>query len=520
MLTESQERRLRDALTVLVEAAPDSSEMTVASRGRRQTPALVGAVAFVLVLAVFLPLWLMQGGNGPASEPNTTTPATETNPSTTSSVEESNEVSFGEPIPLTGTPGGLASIDAVGDVLYAASPGESDGVLRSADDGVTWEKILEADPGDAEGLFSAGAVVALVIEDDNPARDTVSPSSVVSEAPRVLVFDPATGARSETLLPRPDDPEMGGLSLEESTEGCALGGYQSWVRAEGVAVGDRLVVTGNHQLVGRLADGAVICDSQVYRYLAWTSDDRGKTWDLHEVPPLGAIAWTGERFIGWSMADTSGRFRGAPDGLVVSSDGVTWTSVVSTPAIPEGSIFSETSIDSAGDTVVALAGVHRWTAKVPDDVTDPEQLRDVLNIGDDDELEIEQVLEMIGVDLPLDAEEEEKIARFNGGSEPAGAVIAVSNDRGLTWSSSYVPQPVTGVVAVDGAYVALTSGFGEPSTASDESSSLLTSTDAISWSHGIELPEFGYGPRLFVATESAIYVRGEESGNLWMIPTS
>jgi hypothetical protein len=518
MLTESQERRLRDALTVLVEAAPDSSEVTVASPVRRQRPALVGAIAFVLVLAVFLPLWLMQGESGPASEPNITRPTTETNPSTTLSVEESSEVSIGEPMPLTATPDGLMSIAAAGDVLYAASVGESDGVLRSTDDGVSWEKILEAVPGDAEGLFSAGEVVVLVIEDDNPARDTVSPSSVVSEAPRVLVFDPATGAQSEILLPRPDDPEMGGLSLEESTEGCALGGYQSWVRADSVAVGDRIVITGNHQLVGRLADGTVICDSQVYRHLTWTSDDRGKTWELHEAAPLGAIAWTGEGFVGWSMANTSGRFRGAPDGLDVSSDGLTWTSVVTTPAIPEGSLFSETSIGSAGDTVIAWAGVQGWMTKVPEDVTDPEQLRDVLAI--DDDMDVAEVLEMIGVDLPLDAEEKEMIARFNGSSEPIGAVIAVSKDQGLTWSSSYVSQPITGVVAVDGAYVALTSSFGEPSSPNDFSSSLLTSTDGVNWSHGIELPEFGYGPRLIDATESAIYVRGEESGNLWMIPTS
>ena len=56
MLTESQERRLRGALTVLVEAAPDSSEMTVASPGRRQRPALVGAFAFVLLFLIMAPV--------------------------------------------------------------------------------------------------------------------------------------------------------------------------------------------------------------------------------------------------------------------------------------------------------------------------------------------------------------------------------------------------------------------------------------------------------------------------------
>ncbi|HVR78598.1 MAG TPA: hypothetical protein VMS99_09425 [Acidimicrobiia bacterium] len=130
--------------------------------------------------------------------------------------------------------------------------------------------------------------------------------------------------------------------------------------------------------------------------------------------------------------------------------------MVTPPAIPEGSIFSETSIDSAGDTVVAVAGVHRWIAlaEILDDVTEPEQLRDALALSDEED--VEQVLEAIGIDFPLDSDEKDAIGRWNGGSEPAGAVIAVSNDRGLTWPSSYVSQPTNGVVAVDGAYVALT----------------------------------------------------------------
>jgi hypothetical protein len=355
-----------------------------------------------------------------------------------------------------------------------------------------------------------------VIEDDNPARDTVSPSSVVTEAPRVLVFDPTTGEQSETTLPRPEDPEMEGLSLDESTEGCALGGYQSWIRADGVAAGDRLVVTGNHQLVGRLPDGTVICDSQVYQHLTWTSDDQGKTWELHDAMALGAVAWTGTQYVAWSTADTTSYFRGAPDALVVSIDGLDWTAAVSTPPIPSGSIPVGTSILSTGDTVIAWAGVHGWATKVPDDVTDPEQLRDVLGVGDD--RDIEQTLEMIGVDLPLDAEEKETIARYNGSSEPIGAVIAVSNDHGLSWATSYVSEPITGVVGIKENYVALTSSFGDPSGPNDTSSSLLTSIDGLEWRHAIDLPEFGYGPGSFTATDEAVYMRGEQSRSLWRIP--
>jgi hypothetical protein len=519
MLTESQEQRLRDALGALVDEAPDGSSLTVTVPTRRQQPGLVALIAFVLVLAVFLPLRLIFGGSEPSNESIVLAPTSPVDPGTIAvTSEEPVGVSFGEPSPLTAAPAELRTMLSVGNVLYASVVGPTDRVMRSTDDGSTWETVLEADPGDAEGLFAAGDMVVLVIEDDNPARDTVSPSSVVSEAPGVLVFDPATGEQLETVLPRPEDPEMEGLSLDESTEGCALGGYQSWIRADGVAAGDRLVVTGNHQLVGRLADGTVICDSQVYQHLTWTSDDHGKTWELHEGIPLGAIAWTGTQFVAWSTADTTSYFGGAPDGLVVSTDGLDWTVAVSTPPIPSGSIPVGTSIFSTGDTVIAWAGVQGWVTEVPDDVTDPEQLRDVLNIGDDDELEIEQVLETIGVDLPLDAEEKEKIARFNGSSEPTGAVIAVSNNNGLNWTTSYVSEPVTGVVGIKDTYIALTSSFNDPSDPNDDSSSLLTSTDGADWRHAIDLPELGYGPGFFTATDEAVYVRGEQSGSLWRIP--
>ena len=517
MFTKLQEERLRAALEVLVDDAPDGSSLMVEVPTRRQRPELVGVMAFVLVLAVFLPLRLLFGGSEPASESVVPGPSSLVDPGTTASTSEKPVgVSFGEPTAVTAAPGALGTMLGVGDVLYASMVGLTDRVMRSTDDGSTWETVLEADPGDAEGLFAAGDMVVLVIEDDNPARDTVSPSSVVTEAPRVLVFDPATGEQLETTLPRPEDPEMEGLSLDESTEGCALGGYQSWIRADGVAAGDRLVVTGSHPLVGRLADGTVICDSQVYQHLTWTSDDRGRTWELHEGMPLGAIAWTGTQFVAWSTADTARSFRGAPDGLVVSADGLNWTAAVSTLPFPDGSIPVGTSILSTGDTVIAWAGVHGWAIEVPDDVTDPEQLRDTLAI--DDDVDIEQVLESIGVDLPLDEEEKERIAGYSGGTVPTGAVIAVSNDNGLSWTTSYVSEPVTGVVGIKETYVALTSNIGDPSGPNDASSSLLTSTDGLDWTHAIDLPELGYGPGSFTATDEAIYLRGEQSGSLLRIP--
>jgi hypothetical protein len=378
--------------------------------------------------------------------------------------------------------------------------------------------LLEADPGDSEGLFGVGDLIVQVIEDDNPARDTVAPASVVTEALKVLVFDPATGDQWDTMLPRPDDPQMDPLPLDGSVGDCALGGYQSWILADGVAVGDRLVVTGHQQLVGRLADGTVICDGQVFQYLTWTSDDGGHTWQMHQSQPLLSIAWTGEQYVAWSTTGTNDDSMAGPDSLVVSADGVDWTVSASAPAVPEGSLPAGTAIVSNGDAVIAWAGVAGWATQVPDNVTDPEQLRDVLNIEQD--MNVEEVLATIGVDLPLDDQEADAIAQFSGSTHPTGAIIAISTDDGSIWTTTFLAEPVTGVATVENALVALTSNLGNPYDPDDDRSSLLTSTDGISWTHATDLPELGYGPARFTASSDAIYVLGEQSGTLWKIPKS
>ncbi|MEE9177435.1 MAG: sialidase family protein, partial [Acidimicrobiia bacterium] len=498
----------------------------------------VAAGVMAAVLIVGPVLWL-RGTSGGGSEvaPGQSTPTTQStvamqstaatpvsgvDPGTTAAmIDNPAGISFGEPAVVTTAtagPGELRAVLSVGNVLYASMVGPTDRVVRSVDDGSTWETVLEADPGDGEGLFAAGEVVVLVIEDDNPARNTMAPSSVVTEAPRVLVFDPATGATTETVLPRPEDPAMQGLSEDEGADRCGTFGYQSWVHAVAVAVGDRLVVIGSHQLVGRLADGTVICFGQVSQRLIWTSDDRGRSWELHDGPRLGAVTWTGTRFVAWWKADTTSYSDGSPDGLVVSTDGVDWTTAVSSPPIPDGSIIVGTSVLSVGDTVIAWAGIRGWAAEVPDNVTDPEQLREVLRIAND--MDVEQTLEMLGVDLPLDPDEVEIIARFNGSTRPTGAIIAVSNDGGLAWTATRISEPVTGVVGiVETTYISLTSSFGNPSDPNDDSSSLLTSTDGVNWTHAVDLPELGY-VRFFTTTEDAIYLGGGQTGELWRIPVN
>jgi hypothetical protein len=516
MLTESQEERLRTALGVLLEMPPDNSDLVATVHAGRHRPGLTALVAFLVVVGVLLPLRLIGNGSTPqTSDLDPLTQASSPNPSTPAvSGGGLGAVSFGEPSTLS-SPGRMGWLVAGGGALYASTSGFTDRVMRSTDGGLSWDMLLEADPGDSEGLFGVGDLIVQVIEDDNPARDTVSPASAVTEALKVLVFDPATGDQWETVLPRPDDPQMDPL---DGNEGCALGSYQSWILADGVTVGDRLVVIGHQQLVGRLADGTVICDGQVYQYLTWTSDDGGHTWQMHESQPLLSIAWTGEQYVAWSTAGTNDGSMAGPESILISADGVNWTVSASAPPVPEGSLPAGAAIVTNSDAVIAWAGMQGWATQIPDNVTDPEQLRDVLDI--DRNLDIEEILATIGVDLPLDDQEAEAIARYNGSTGPTGAIIAISTDGGSTWTTTYLAEPVTGVASVDNTYVALTSSLGNPYEPEDDRSSLLTSTDGISWTHAIDLPELGFGPALYTASSDAIYVSGARSGTLWKIPKS
>ncbi len=532
MLTRAQNERLRDALGVLVEIAPDTSELTVGVPSvelsasvptrRRFSPVLAGAVGFVVLLAAFSPLVFFRDGSG-QQPPGSDTPAVTTTPivpvvtgdEPITIADVPAGVVLGEPVSVS-SPGQVWRLQASGEVLYASLGGPTDQIVQSSDAGASWDVVLEADPGDSEGLFAAGRLVVQVIEDDDPARGTVAPGSVVTDGLRVLVFDPQTGDQWETTLPRPEDPGMEPLSLDEPTDGCALGGYQSWVRASSVAVGDRLVVAGVLTLVGRLADGTVMCDGAVHSSLVWTSDDDGHTWDMHRTSQrFPSIAWTGERFVAWStgIADNDARIE-----LMVSNDGVEWASATTIPDTPDGLISGDAYITTTPDAVIAGTSILGWAAEIPDDVTDPEQLRDVLSLSA--EIDIEDLLADMGVDLPLDEQEKATLAARAGHAKPVAAVIATSSDGGTTWATTLVDEPITAVVGISDGYAALTSFFGNPQGSNDAHSQLLTSTDGINWTVATDLPELSYGPRQLTATSTAIYFVGEQTGFYLKIPTS
>jgi hypothetical protein len=503
-LTREQEQRLSEAFKLIVEAELIPVAAPPPDRSFWRRPLVVPALAFVAVLAVFLPFRLIgDESTEPASD--VTLPSQESPATTLPVAPEADAIGVGDASRVEGATV-FSDLVIAGDAFYTVGVGEVDQILRSVDEGRSWEPVLTADPGDAEGLFSIGNLVVQVIEDDNPARDSVEPGSAVSESPRVLVYDPATGSSSETTLPRPEDPQMTGLPMDGSS-GCALAGYQSFVRAEGVAVGDRLLVVGNHQLVGELSSGEVICDNQAYRHLAWVSDDAGANWALHDVPALGSIVWTGQRFAGWSPPDETG-----VRSILVSDDGVTWTTAATTPPTGEGLIpVGPPQLVASGERVIGLAEFHAWAAEIPENVTDPEDLREALGMGTDPESSPAETLAMLGIDLPLDDNEREIIERFNGSTRPAGAYIITSDDAGATWTIEPSGQAVTGVAIAGSSYIALAPQDSETAT------QILSSTSGVDWTQIADLPITGTESSV-AATAEAIFIADPNTGDLWTLP--
>jgi hypothetical protein len=168
----------------------------------------------------------------------------------------------------------------------------------------------------------------------------------------------------------------------------------------------------------------------------------------------------------------------------------------------------------AGDHVVGLAEFHSWTAQIPEDLTDPEDLREALGMssGLDNGMSPAEVLEMLGVELPLDDNERQIIARFNASSAPDGAVVAVSDDRGSTWTIEYLDESIAGIAISGDRYFALSATRGEPTR-----STLLTSVSGTDLEQLTELPFNGVG-RTLAATADAVFVADAQSGALWTLP--
>lgn len=501
-LTNQQEERLIEALGLIVQSEPIPALASPRRDSPWRRPGMVPVLAFVAVLAVFLPFRLLDK----ATEPTDVSPSAGESPATTPPVgPEPDAVTVGDASQIEGV-NVSSDLAIAGEDFYTVGLGEVDQILRSIDEGRSWEPVLTANPGDAEGLFAVGRLVVMVVEDDDPVRDSVEPGSIVSESPRVLVYDPTSDSTSETILPRPEDPEMIGLPMDGSS-GCALAGYQSWVRAEAVAVGDRLVVVGNHQLVGELSSGEVICDNRTYRHLAWVSDDAGATWELHEAPSVVSVVWTGQRFVGWSPTDENGARN-----LLVSDDGFTWGTVATTPPAGEGLIpVGPPQLVASGDRVIGLTELHAWAADIPENVTDPEDLREALGMGTDPDVSPAEKLAKLGIDLPLDDSERETIKMYNGSTHPAGAFIATSDDGGATWAIVAADQAVTGVSIAGDLYLALAP------QASGASSVLLSSASGRGWNLLAELPIAGNGPTL-AATSKSIFLADANTGDLWTLP--
>jgi hypothetical protein len=515
MLNRDQEDRLRKALSVLMAHTPERGgppaphTLQPATSRRRPRPLLVGALAFLVVAVAFVPILLSSGHSRTQStggSPGTTaTPtSTDTIPTTTTPVPTVLALGDVEVMPVQlGVTSSMRSYDGA---LYAS---QGDQVLALSSDG-TATPLLEAVPGDGEGLFAVGHVIMQIIEDDSPTRGSVSPDSAVTGPLTVQIYDPISGSSWTSELPRPEDPSMSPIPAD-APDSCALGGYQSWVLADAGAVGDSLIVAGHLFFVGMLPDGTYLCDGESVPYI-WTSGDDGHTWQIHQGPALSSIQWTGNRFVAWSASVGSPSAERVltfePQELLTSPDGLEWTSVATTPPLPTGTILGGSSLARNGDIIVGWSGVSRWTAldQIPETVTDPGQLQDVFFAGTD----VESTLARIGVDLPLDETDRLLIAQYVGTVQPISASVAVSTDAGQTWTTRRIDKPVVAVVPVDGGFVAVTNGGMQQSR-------LLTSSDGATWQTAGEVPGGAVWSGGLASTGDSVYVL-PETGHLWKIP--
>lgn len=516
MLTDRQEERLRSALGLLSDLAPTDAVVEVNHSDRRVRPVLTLLVAVSVVVAALVPLALLRDPieeSVPAGDVVDRSPG----PAASASDIEEPTASFGDVSVVEASRGVVAArIRAIGDVLYAAVPRNPDRILSSHDGGKTWETVLSADPGDSEGVFGVGHLVVQAVADDTPVSDSVVSGSVVTEAPRVLVYDPTSGERWETTLPRPVDPPMSPIPLDGSVLGCALGGYQSWVTVKDVAVGPTIVVTGEHLLVGTLADGSTVCDGQVYRNLTWASTD-GRTWVLVDSPPLFAPTWVGGDLV--ALSSSRGDVPHPPlDRIVRSVDGVTWENTVVTPMVlPEYARAIPGGFVEFGDALVAWHPVFGWLNEIPE-VDDPEELRDVLGISR--ELSVQEALDAIGVDVPLDDAERAQLAAFVGQDTILGTFLAISRDQGRSWAGTYVELPITSLVVADRVLAGVTFSFSDPRDPETYRSTIVASADGAGWEEVVILPEpVGNMGAAAVVVPGAIMVI-TESGVLLEVPFS
>ena len=377
-------------------------------------------------------------------------------------------------VPLTdeviaaATPVAASAFDGFSAVRRVESTGElfgirNDSISRSTDGGETWT-LFYGEPGqmiEAIDVSSDGAIVA--VENLNDVhKGELGPDSVSNDGPRVHPYDPESDQWRVVNLPRPSLP-IANLAPApmDGTGPCVLGGLQSWVDGTAAAFGSEMVIVGVHRV-----NGENVCDEAFQ--LLWTSTN-GLDWTI--VPETGAdafltgLVWDGDSYIGYGTPLPQGpgvdraEFTNAESslGIFTTTDLSTWTQVpLDLLVLPDntvinapGSTSRNSGIRMAG-SVPTSDGTVAFTFPVlyrlpgpgmdlPDVDALHQWLLDSRLILETDTTDtVQQTLDMLGVDFPLDTRDVQLLATFYLTELDQIGRLVVEQTTDAAWTTTYL----------------------------------------------------------------------------------
>lgn len=274
-----------------------------------------------------------------------------------------------------------------------------------------------------------GSVVA--VSPQRHAEEPVGPGSEGSDTPTVLRFDPTTGEGTTVELPRPAMPE-GELAPAPSDGSCGPGGLRSSILPIAAASGPQIAIVGDHRITT-----ADICNET--RQFIWTSSN-GLSWSI--IPDIdidhyvSGLLWDGVKYVAYGSSERA--YHRTADARLFA-----WTSadlasmtphLVDRPSLAEDEILyvptevkgnddrQETIwVDSNTGSVVVTVQVLRYRPGL-ESVTNIDELSDWLDdAGAYPQAErIDQILDELDVDFPLDQTEIDTLRSSLVITEPAG----------------------------------------------------------------------------------------------------
>ncbi|MEN8237889.1 MAG: hypothetical protein ABFR53_01680 [Actinomycetota bacterium] len=376
----------------------------------------------------------------------------------------------------------LRRLEATGDLIGL----KFNSIWKSTDGGETWS-LFHGEPGqmiETLDVSADGAIVA--IENLNDVRKgELGPDSVSNDSPRVHMYDPNSDQWRVMTLPRPDLPiEDLAPAPMDGTGTCELGGLQSWVDGTAVAFGPEIVIVGGHSVVG---EG--VCNESFQ--LLWTSPN-GLDWTI--VPDTGAeayltgLVWADDSYIGYGtpLAQFPGVDRDEATnaelslGIFTTTDLSTWTQVPLNLAVLPENVVVDTAPPASDNSGIRMAGVvptsdgtvaftfpvlHRLPGPnldLPDVEALHQWLIDSRLIAESDTTDtVQQTLEMMGVEFPLDTQEVEWLANYYLVDLEQVGRLLVEKDVGDGWDVWVSTYP-----------------FEEPDTATDGPASTTVPVDS------------------------------------------